>query len=259
MASNVGVKSCLAVLAVLASGASARAERAVNVTATGTPFAADELATALRMRLPDGAPLDVTVLPAGDDHVRVAIGDTTRDLDLGGRSGPDAARLVALEIVDLALDDLATLPPQPRATPTRFAVDLTGSASAWVGMLAGGALDVSLAHGRFVGAVELAAGERVLGDLHVTALPLRASAGWRAGGLELRGGAVAAPLFVSDGTGDQTVLLGATASARLHAGRFVFAAGADAFATRTTYQLRMTTIQTPWIGPWIALGMELAP
>ena len=256
MASNVGVKSCL-VLLLLAIPAGARAERTVNVVATGTPFGADELASALRVRLPDGAPLAVTVLPAGDDRVRVAIGDTTRDLELGGRAGPDAARLVALEIVDLALDDLAQMPPP--AQHAHFAADLLGSASAWVGMLAGGTLDLSLARGRFVAALELSAGERVVGDLHVTALPVRATLGWRSGGLELRAGVVAAPVLVSDGAGDQTVMPGATVSARLHAGRFVLAAGADGFATQTTYQLRTMNVVTPWIAPWIAIGMELTP
>ena len=256
MASNVGVKSCL-VLLLLAIPAGARAERTVNVVATGTPFGADELASALRVRLPDGAPLAITVLPAGDDRVHVAIGDTTRDLDLAGHTGPDAARLVALEIVDLALDDLAQMPPpEPHA---HIAADLFGSASAWVGMLAGGTLDLSLARGHVVAALEVAAGERVVGDLHATALPVRATVGWRAGGLELRGGLVAAALLVSDGAGDQTIMPGATVSARLHAGRFVLAAGADTFATQTTYQLHTMTIVTPWIAPWIAVGMELTP
>jgi hypothetical protein len=250
------VKSCL-VLLVLAIPAGARAERTVNVVATGTPFGADELASALRVRLPDGAPLAVTVQPAGDDRVRVAIGDTTRDLDLGGRAGPDAARLVALEIVDLALDDLAQMPPPEQHA--HVAADLLGSASAWVGMLAGGTLDLSLAHGRVVAALELSAGERVIGDLHITAVPVRATIGWRSSGLELRAGLVAAPVFVSDGAGDRTVMPGATASARLHAGRFVLAAGADAYATQTTYELHTMTVVTPWIAPWIAIGMELTP
>ena len=252
------MKSCL-VLLLLAIPAGARAERTVNVTATGTPFDADALASALRVRLPDGAPLAVTVQAAGDDHVRVAIGDTTRDLDLGGRAGPDAARLVALEIVDLALDDLAQLPPPERHAPVRFSADLMSSASAWVGVIAGGSLDLSLGRGNIRGALELALGERVIGDLHVTAVPVRATVGWRSGGLELRGGVVVAPVFVSDGAGDQTVMPGATVSARLHAGRFVLAAGADGFATQTTYQLHTMTVVTPWVAPWVAIGMELTP
>ena len=249
------MKPCLAVLVLLARPASA--ERAITVSADGAPFAATDLASALRVRLPDGAPLDVSVQPEGGGRIRVAIGDTTRELDLGGRRGPDAARLVALEIVDLALDDLATMPPpEPHA---RFAVDVLGSAIAWDGMLAGGTADLSLARGAVVYAIELAAGQRVAGDLHVTSLPARLTAGWRASRWELRAGAVATPLFVSDGIGDQTVLFGGTASARVHLGRVVLAAGTDAFATRTTYQLTMKTIATPWLAPWLAVGMELAP
>src|SRR3569623_632126 len=105
----------------------------------------------------------------------------------------------------------------------------------------------------------VSAGESVVGDLHVTALPGRATVGWRAGGLEVRGGVVVAPVLVSDGAGAQTLMPGATLSARLHAGRFVLAAGADGFATQTTYQLRTMTVVTPWISPWIAIGMERTP
>ncbi|MBV8762731.1 MAG: hypothetical protein JO257_35935 [Deltaproteobacteria bacterium] len=250
------MKCCLAVLVVLAS-ASAHAERTITVRAEGAPFAATDLASALRVRLPDGAPLAVIVEPAGASRIRVAVGDTTRELDLGDRHGPDAARMVALEIVDLALDDLAVMPP-PEAR-TRFAIDVLGSATAWTGMLAGGTADLSIARGSVAFALELAAGERVIGDLHVTSLPVRASIGWRSSWGELRAGAVVAPVVVSDGIGDQTLLAGATASARLHVGRVVLAAGTDAFATQTTYHLRMSTITTPWFAPWVAVGMELVP
>ena len=88
---------------------------------------------------------------------------------------------------------------------------------------------------------------------------MRATIGWRSGGLELRGGLVATPVLVSDGAGNQTVMPGATVSARLHAGRFVLAAGADGFAAQTTYQLHTMTVVTPWVAPWIAIGMELTP
>ena len=71
-----------------------------------------------------------------------------------------------------------------------------------------------------------------------------------------------APIIVGDGTGDTTLLAGATASARLHgtiAGPVsaVFAVGADFFATQTQYSLAMSMVTTPWLAPWASIGLEV--
>ena len=246
-------------VAIAAMCTRVHAERVVRVLATGAPFSADDLVAALRVRLPAaGAPVAVHVSAAAGGRVTVAIGDTARDVELAGRSGPDAARLVALEIVDLAFDDLAVV---PHADPPReLAVAVLGSATAWTSTLAGGNLDIALSRGRWLGALEVAGVERVSGDLGITSVPVRLSGGLRFEQLELRAGAVIAPVWVSNGAGDQTMLLGATASARMHVGaRLIVAVGLDAYGTQTKYELGMTTVTTPWIAPWIAAGMELVP
>jgi hypothetical protein len=236
----------------------ARAE--VQVQVDDAPFSAADLASALRVRV--NAALAVHVVGAGD-HVTVAIGDTTRDVELGGRTGPDAARLVALAVVDLALDDLAVV-PKSAPPASALSVELLGSATVWTGVLAGATADLALAKGRWIAALDVSGTEHVSGTLGVAAAPVRACAGLRLDQLELRGGVAIVPTWVSDGTGDQVTLLGVTASARLRLMvtsklGFVAAVGADAYGTQTVYHLGMSTIATPWVAPWLAAGMELVP
>jgi hypothetical protein len=234
------------------------AERDVHVVATGTPFSADDLAAALRVRLAtQGAPIAVAATAVAD-RVTVTVGDTTREVALDGRVGADAARLVALEIVDLALDDLAVV-PRAEPMPSPVAIALYGGAMAWTSTLANASADVALGRGRWRAAIELAGSQRVAGVLHVTGATVRLCGALRAGELELRGGAVIAPTWVSDGVGDQTTLVGATASARVHVGRLLLAVGLDAYATQTTYSYQAMTVTTPWIAPWVAAGVELVP
>lgn len=247
-------------LIVIVCAGQAHAERAVRVVADGAPFTAAELTAALRVRLPaDGAAVDVRVIASDGARVTVAVGDTTRDIELGGRTGAEAARLVALAIVDLAFDDLAMPPAAPRAAPIGIELDVVGSATAWSDVLAGGAGGITVARDGWLGSLEVAAVTRVVGTLHATNVPVRACAGVRSGPVEVRAGAVIAPVWVSDGVGDQVTLVGGTASVKLRfAGHFVAAAGADAFTTQTTYRLGMTSIATPWVAPWVTAGMELA-
>jgi hypothetical protein len=242
----------------------ARAERSVQVVADGAPFSPADLANALRVRLPDqGAAVAVHVQAAGD-RVTVAIGDTTRDVELGGRTGPDAARLVALAVVDLALDDLAVMPRSEPAPGSIVTLGLLGSATAWASVLAGPTADVAIARGRWLFALDVTGDEHVSGDLGVASAPVHACVGMRLDQLELRGGAVVVPMWVSNGSGDQTTLLGLTASARLRLAitptvHLVAAVGIDGYATQTVYHLGMGTITTPWFAPWLAAGMEVRP
>lgn len=254
----------IVVLAVFASTSwctRAHAERPVRVVANGAPFAAEDLATALRVRLPvDGSPVDVNVIASVGDLLTVSIGDASRQVALEGRSGPTAARLVALAIVDLALEDLAEVPRDEPPPPRSFAVTMVGSASAWTGVLAGGSAELAVRRGGWVGALEIGAGQEVTGELHVTTIPVRLTGGIRIDRFELRGGVELVSSWVSDGLGDQLTMFGLAATARLHlGGRFVLAAGADAYTTQTTYMLGATRITTPWIAPWVGVGVELLP
>jgi hypothetical protein len=73
------------------------------------------------------------------------------------------------------------------------------------------------------------------------------------------------PIWVSNGGGDQTVLLGGNVAARLRlpitaAVRAMIAVGADAFATRSVYAIAAaTTVGTPWVSPYLAVGLEFTP
>lgn len=250
----------LGLIATVALAGQAHAERAVRVVADGAPFTADELAAALRVRLPaDGAAVDVRVIASDGARVTIAIGDTTRDVELGGRTGAEAARLVALAIVDLALDDLAMPPPiEARGAPVAVHLAVLGSATAWSDVLAGAAGELAVGRDSWLGSLEVAAATRVVGNLHAANVVVRAQAGVRSGPFVIRAGGVIAPVWVSAGDGDQVTLVGATASVKVRfGGHFVAAAGADAFTTQTTYRLGMATITTPWVAPWVDVGMEL--
>lgn len=250
-------------IAIACLAGRAEADRAVRVVTRGAPFLATDLESALRVRLPPaGAEVTVQVIGVGD-RVDVAVGDTTREIDLGGRSGVEAARLVALEIVDLALDDLAEV-PRDRPRHADISVGLLGSATAWNGTLAGATLDVAVARRGWLVALEVTGQQDATGELQTRSVPIRLSAGTRIDLLELRGGVVIAPTWVETGAGDSLVNLGLAASARLRVDlsprvKLVAAIGADAYATQTSYVLGGEMITTPWVAPWIGGGLEVTP
>lgn len=259
-------------LVVLAAQAASAERSIVAEVAAIAPFDASELTAALRVRLPrQGAPVAVRVL-ATATGVRVEVSSTeqasirggARDVTLEGLSGATAARMVALAANDLILDDLAM--PSPEASEaTRTTFSALGAAAAWDAVFGGASIDVAHARGRWLVAIEAGGATLVGGSLGVTTAMLRLSAGHRAGWFELRAGATVAPLIVSDGAGDRTVLFGVGASARvripLRAGlRAVVAAGGDLFATRTQYLVGgMPTLVTPRAAPWFGAGIEVTP
>jgi hypothetical protein len=106
---------------LLSASSAAIADRAIDVDVDGAPFAAGELAAAIRVRVPlDGPALHVHVTAiAGGVHVEAPGGD--RDVALAGRRGVDAARLVALAASDLLSPEPEPEPsvaPEPAATTT---------------------------------------------------------------------------------------------------------------------------------------------
>ncbi len=73
----------------------------------GLPFSTSELAQALLARLSpadEPAPLRLKVEPTGADSVAIQVGDRTRVVQIGERTGPAAARVVALVIAELMSD-----------------------------------------------------------------------------------------------------------------------------------------------------------
>lgn len=84
------------------------------VDAEAAPFSSAELTQALLARLlpaDAGAP-SVRVSPAGEGVVSVQVGARSRLVTLGDRTGPEAARVVALVIADLA-SAASPAPPVP--------------------------------------------------------------------------------------------------------------------------------------------------
>jgi hypothetical protein len=255
-------------VALLLAGGEAAAERAIAIDVDpNVPISEQELVDALRVRIgASGGPVRVTVT-ASERGVMVGARGASRVIDLGGRRGGDAARLVALAAVDLLFDDLAAPPAAVAVTAPRVAdrwsMGVVGMAAQWNGTLAGAALDLQIPRGDWFAAVDLGGGTLVDGALHLTGGLARASIGRRVDRLEVRGGATFAPINVADGAGDTTILVGAGVSARVRfpidAFDFVIAVGADAFATRTEYRISTMTVATPWLAPWIGAGIEVTP
>lgn len=249
--------------------------------AAGVPIAADELRAALRVRLAEGPALVVHVRPVRDGVVVVGIGEHAREVAIGALAGAEAARLIALSVADLALDDLATAPPPeavaatptvparaavpalPAATQLSFAA--LGTVAAWPGALVGGGAEIAVSRGTWLGFAGVEGGALASGALTLRGAPVRVGGGWRTGSVELRAGATAMPLWVATGPGDQTVLVGGGVSARLRLPvapgvRVVLVAGVDAYATRSEYRVTAaSTIETPWVAPYAAAGVEVAP
>ena len=249
-------------LVVLGLVRGAAAERVIVVDAVGAPFAAAELAAAIRVRVPlAGPPLRVQVT-AIDGGVRVAAAGGARDVELGERRGVDAARLVALVANDLLarepiLVDVAQPPPSPPV-----AIDALASVATWNGLLAGLAIEVAIPHGAWLIAADLGGGSLLGGPIKLEDAEARVGLGHLAGPVEIRIEAIAEPVRVETGAGDLTVLLGASASVRtripIGAARVVIAAGGDAFATQTEYRAAgVETLTTPRIAPWLRVGVEV--
>jgi len=256
----------LAALVVICAARRAQADRSITIdAATSAPFAPQELAAAIRVRIaPDGSPVRVRVTPTATG-VRIETRGETRDVELGELRGPDAARMVALVANDLLVDDLAAPAPPLREVGAPHAppeLGVIGGVSGWDGMLGGLTLDLAIPRGRWAMTVEAGGGELISSSLHLLAGVVRIAPAIRIEGFELRAGITLAPLLVTSGTGDQTVLAGANASVRMrlpvasgvHA---ILAAGVDAYATRTQYQIDAMTVPTPWIAPWIGAGIEV--
>jgi hypothetical protein len=260
-------------LAILCTVRVAHAERAIVVDAVDAPFAASELATAIRFRVPaDGESIRIRVT-ATERGVQIQAVGGVREIDLLGLRGPAAARLVALAANDLLPDDLAS-PASPamvsvrlpaRATrPDDVTLGLVGAAAVWDLVLGNLVFDVAIPHDRWLVAFELGGGALMNSSVHLAAAIVRADAGVRIGALEARLGLTAVPVIVTDGAGDQTVLLGANGSLRaripLAVGvRGILSVGGDVFATRTVYRVdARPALTTPRVAPWIAAGLEVA-
>lgn len=233
--------------------------------AQGAPFDATQLAMAIRLRVPPtGAPIRIRI-SAAPGALRVEARGSAREVALGGLSGAAAARLVALVVDDLLLDDLSSLPPPAAGSErARPSIGVLGGAAVWQHPLGGLGLDIAIPRGAWLIALEASGSTLVDGPIRLTAATARVGGGLRVEPFDLRAGATFVPVVVSDGVHDRTILVGAGASVRLRIPftdtvRGVLAGGVDVFATRTTYVLDgVTLMTTPRSAPWIGTGLEIA-
>jgi hypothetical protein len=113
-------------VALLAAAGPARAQTAeapppglTLVRPEALPFSDADLQQALKARLsPVGraGPPHATVEPVGEEAVTVSVGEASQLVTLGDRSGPAAARVVALVIAEL-VSEAAEASPAPAAAP----------------------------------------------------------------------------------------------------------------------------------------------
>jgi hypothetical protein len=186
-----------------------------------------------------------------------------RDVAITGLGGIEAARLVALAIDDLALDDGLALPvvhPRIRREPSTFS--LLGAAGDHALPVYGAVATLAYPRGRWLLAFDAGLTAPATEMLTVTTATLRANAGVRLGWVDLRAGITLMPIQVDGGVGDLSVLAGVGASARVRipvtrSVRAVAAVGIDAFANPTRYQIDGVDVMTTgWLAPWLGVGVE---
>jgi hypothetical protein len=188
-------------LTLLGAG-SARAAPPLRLQqAAGLPFDEQELveAVALRAAVAPTAPGAVTVAVEPGDAGRVAIGVDGRriEADVGGRTGPEAARLVALLLVDATRPPLALerAPAPPRASWSLLPAVNLGLSDA------GASLEPTAGFGwrlgprtRLLASLGYARARVIdragAGVMTLDTLPVRVGAGAMAGPIELQAGLV---------------------------------------------------------------------
>ena len=242
------------------------------------PFSQAEMEEALRARRPllgGMARIEVRADDAGRALVRVGAAER-QVADWGGRSGEDAARLVAVLAEDLALADapmIVSSPAPAAAAPgttthaLRLGVMLQSpfdqdGAAAHVQPAADVAVDLARGFGAFAGAGyrRVSAGSG-FSTLNLDEVPVRAGVTYKRRWFELRIGGLVRPYTVGGAGAHTGVTWGGTVSgaARWSLGRrwqAVLAAGLDALATRAAFSVnQQPVISTAWVAPWLGAGL----
>jgi hypothetical protein len=199
--SRAGWLICPALVTLAA--APVRAQPAVRLEqAAGLPFEERELvdAVALRAVVSPRAPLTVAVAPGGPGRVTIGSAGRRAEAQVGARTGPAAARLVALLVVDVSRPALA-LDEKPLGAPGHLAVfvmpclnfglsDAGASLepNAGVTWRAGDSLALLLSLGFARARAVDRAGNQVM---TFDTVPLRAGVAWMRGPVALQGGLMA--------------------------------------------------------------------
>jgi hypothetical protein len=270
----------------------------VSVT-DDAPFTAAELQSALESRLESSPGLPIHVSMAPDGAALVTVGDFRRGVSLRGAEHHQAARRVALAIVDLIEHQVRPEPvrPEPKQlpAPTKLAAvqapasesievsassgrtprarpDLQLAAFARFRRDFGGA--AALSYRGLYAASGLAGGDSLIHNEDAALLRWDTRVGWQIESpipsllVAVTAVVEAQHITYSDSLGREArwhtrVGAGAAASYEFLAGEswgLVASAGLDAFASRQTYRIDSDTVAaTGYLDPWISLGVSIAP
>lgn len=264
---------CALVIAVLLRG------RAAADPSPKVVFAHSELAEALTLRGIDANEVVVVVDDAG--RIEIRIRGKRRVIDLEGRQGMAAARLVALAAGDLSREGSMPEMTQVERTAVEPVVAVHRSPGIGLGFSAMPTLTMLLENHRPLFGAQAGASVSLGGPWRITvdagyasgrvedtavgatltAIPFRAALGWRRGAFQLRAGATAVPYSVATTPGDSGTLVGATAVASVHGHigrgfRFIIELGADAYANRVVYMAGNDRVfGLARVAPWLGAGL----
>ena len=275
----------LGVLLAQPAVSSRRTGQEREIVCTGPlPFSWEELRDALlpRWHLLGGVSVvRVTAGGAEGGRTLVQVGPVEGEVDLEGRGGEEAARIVAVVALDLAQAGtplLVSTPPEASVSVSASPVpapSIKHQHTLRAGLLLLSPFDQSglLAHleptvdvgGEFVpgfGAF-VTAGYRqaATSSLVLRELPLRAGVALRRRWLELRAAGILRPRFVEGPHSYRDVSLGAAVSivARLALTSklaLMLAGGVDLFRTRTVFAVNNDpSLTTAWLSPWVGAGI----
>jgi hypothetical protein len=267
----------LTIAVLLAPFGGNRAKADVEIVCSGPlPFSRAELEGALRARRPLlGVLSSVEVRAEDSGRSLVRVGTAERELDWNGRTGEEAARLVAVLVLDLARADAPMIVRSPAASassggasrPIRVGLTLESpfdqdgvdahlqpTLDLAVDMTSGVAAFVTAGYRRVAAATSA-------GALDMDEFPLRAGLAYGRRWLELRLCALARPYTVGGaGTHRGTIWGGGVAAAMRWPVRrrlaVVLAAGLDVSRSRVLFSIdQQPVLSTAWIAPWLGAGL----
>jgi len=265
----------LLTLAALVAPSPAGAAGDAQVVCTGPlPFSQAQVEEALRARRPLlGASTRIEVRTGGDGLTLVRVGSAQREVDWGGRSGEEAARLVAVLAEDLAqaadpiVLSAAPLPVTPNGRALWLGLTLRSpfdraDLAAHFEPTVDVAVDLAGGFAAFAGAgYRRSAAGAGFSALTMDEVPLRAGAAYRRRWFDVRLGGVARAYSVGGAGSHQGVTWGAAASAALRwaLGRrlsLVVAGGLDVLAARAMFSVNQQPVMsTAWVVPWLGAGL----
>jgi hypothetical protein len=284
LAASLAASLTLGVLVAQPAASSARVEREI-VCIGPLPFSKEELQEALLVRWQHLGGVSVVRVRGEDGRTSVQVGPLEREVDLEGREGEEAARIVAVMALDLAqarapfavstpAEGEGSAAPGPKPTPSsgpphnfRTGLLLLGPVDQ-AGLVAHlePTLDIGWevvpGFGAFMTAgYRQATSTDVRSSLILRELPFRAGLTVRRRWLELRAGGIARSRFVEGPRSYRALSWGAAVSvvARLALTSkivLLLTGGVDLFRTRLVFALSDdVALTTPWFSPWLGAGI----